>query len=90
MMKACGESRTVTASEFRSRCLGLMDELAADGGEIVITKRGRPVARLLPYMQRAKTLFGIDRGKLKILGDVVSPIDVEWYAESDPDRVVNP
>jgi prevent-host-death family protein len=40
---------TLPAGEFKAKCLGLMDELEQSGGEITITKRGRPVAKLIPY-----------------------------------------
>ncbi len=83
-------TRTMKASEFKSKCLQLMDEVAEGGGEIVITKNGKPVSRLVPYRERPKSLFGIDRGRMKIVGDIISPIDVEWEAEVDPDRVLNP
>lgn len=82
--------RRVKASEFKATCLRLMDELAENGGEIVITKHGRPVARLTAFHDRPPSLFGIDEGKLRITGDIMSPIDVAWEAEGDPDRVVNP
>ena len=82
--------RTIKASEFKAKCLKLMDEVAESGEEIIITKNGRPTARLVAYREKPKTLFGIDRGKLEILGDIMSPIDVEWEAESNPDRVLNP
>ena len=85
-----GQSRTMKASEFKTKCLGLMDEVAGNGGEIVIAKNGKPVAKLTAYHERPKTLFGIDRSRLKITGDIVSPIDVEWEAQTDPDRVLNP
>ena len=85
-----GQSRTMKASEFKAKCLGLMDEVAENGGEIVITKNGKPVAKLTAYHERPKSLFGIDKGRLKILGDIISPIEVEWEAEVDPDRVLNP
>ena len=87
--EACGQ-RTMKASEFKSRCLKLMDEVADSGVEIVITKYGRPVARLTSLQQRPSTLFGAGRDRMKILGDIISPIDVEWEAQSDPDRVINP
>lgn len=74
--------RTVKASEFKARCLKLMDEVAASGEEIVITKHGRPVSRLLPYRTKPETLFGIDRGRFEIVGDIGDPIDVEWDAET--------
>ena len=50
------ESRTIKASEFKATCLRLMDEVAESGEEIVITKNGRPTARLLPYRKRVRGL----------------------------------
>ena len=82
--------RTIKASEFKATCLKLMDEVAESGEEIVITKNGKPVAKLTAFHERPKTLFGIDKGRLEILGDIISPIEVEWEAEVDPDRVLNP
>ena len=74
--------RTIKASEFKARCLKLMDEVADNGAEIVITKNGRPVSRLIPYRKKPDTLFGIDRGKLEIHGDIDEPLDVAWEAEA--------
>ena len=88
--EVAGNSRTMEASEFEAQCMKLMDEVAEDGGEVVITKNGKPVAKLTAHRERPETLFGIDKGRLKILGDIISPIDVEWEAEVDPDRVLNP
>ena len=85
-----GRQRTMKASEFKSKCLKLMDEVAENGVEIVITKNGKPVAKLTAIQERPKTLFGAGRGRMKILGDIISPIDVEWEAQSNPDRVINP
>ena len=85
-----GQSRTMKASEFKAKCLGLMDEVAENGGEIVITKNGKPVSRLVPYHEKPVTWFGADRGKLEILGDIISPLDVEWEAQTNPDRVIDP
>ena len=83
-------SRTIKASEFKARCLQLMDEVAEQGGEIVITKHGRPVSRLVPYREEMPAIFGADRDIIRIHGDIGSPIDVEWEAEADPDSVLNP
>ena len=82
--------RTIKASEFKARCLKLMDEVAETGEEIVITKNGRPVSRLAPYQHKPRSWFGRDRDIIRIHGDIISPIDVEWEAESNPDRVLNP
>ena len=83
-------SRTIKASVFKATCLRLMDEVAATGEEIVITKNGRPTARLLPYRKQFGDWFGADRDRIGIIGDIISPIDVEWEAAVDPDRVLNP
>ena len=80
-----GIPRTIAATEFKARCLKLMDEVAESGEEIIITKRGKPVAKLSAHLEEAaprpkrpKTLFGAGRGRMKVSGDIVSPIDVEW------------
>lgn len=73
---------TIKASEFKAKCLKLMDDVAEGGYEIVITKNGRPVSRLVPYRERPKSLFGIDRGRIEILGDIIGPIDVEWEVDA--------
>ena len=74
-------TRTIKASEFKAKCLKLMDEVAENGEEIVIIMNGRPMARLVAYRQKPKTWFGADRGKMEIIGDIIAPIDVEWEAE---------
>ena len=82
--------RTIKASEFKARCLKLMDEVAESGQEIVITKHGRPISKLAPYREKPKAPFGRHRDIIRITGDIIEPIDVEWEAESNPDRVLNP
>lgn len=65
---------TIQASEFKAKCLALMDEVARTGKTIVVTKNGRPVAELRPHRApRAKSLFGLHRGRLRIRGDIVGP-----------------
>lgn len=83
-------ARTMTATEFRARCLKLMDEVAESGEDIVITKRGRPVARLTPYRTTRGRWSGRDRNITEMHDDLIEPVDVEWEADSDPDRVLNP
>ena len=73
--------RTIKASEFKAKCLKLMDEVAETGQEIVITKNGKPVSRLAPYREKPESLFGIDRGKIEVLGDIVSPMPAEWFED---------
>lgn len=76
------QPRTITASEFRAKCLALMDEVAETGEEIVITKRGVPVARLSPYRKRLASLYGKYKGLIKIHGDLDEPVlDDDWEEE---------
>lgn len=72
--------RIVKASEFKAKCLQLMDEVAAKGQAVVITKRGKPVAKLIPMKQKPGPIFGCMKGQVEILGDIISPLDVEWDA----------
>jgi prevent-host-death family protein len=72
----------IKASEFKAKCLALMDEVAQTGERIVVTKNGKPVADLVPHQEAAprKSPFGILKGQIEIVGDIMSPIDVEWDA----------
>jgi prevent-host-death family protein len=73
-------TRHIKASEFKAKCLALMDEVARTGVAVVITKNGKPVAELVPHRPRKRSLRGIFKNKLFIVGDIMSPIDVEWDA----------
>ena len=72
--------RTITASEFKAKCLKIMDEVAESGERVVITKRGKPVAELTQARELRKPIFGSMRGSVKYMGDIISPIGVEWDA----------
>ena len=74
---------TIKASEFKAKCLQLMDQVAASGEELVITKNQKPVAKLTPYIKQPDSPLGLDKGKIEILGDIVSPLDIEWNAATD-------
>ena len=77
------DTRAINASEFKAKCLKLIDEVAESGEEIVITKHGRPVSRLLPYRQNPKSLFGRGKGTIEIHGDIVEPVPAEWFEDAD-------
>ena len=76
---ATGAGRTIKASEFKARCLKLMDEVAQSGEEIVITKNGRPVSRLAPYREPRRLPFGRSRDRIRIMDDIVAPMPAEWF-----------
>lgn len=73
--------QTIQASEFKAKCLALMDKVAATGEGILITKNGKLVAELHPPASlRPKSPFGLHKGQIEIREDIVSPIDVKWDA----------
>ena len=68
-------SETIGASEFKRRCLELLDRVRDRGTELVVTKRGEPVARVTPIRRGGSTLRGIWRDQIAIRGDIVH---VDW------------
>jgi prevent-host-death family protein len=73
------EKHVIAAGEFKARCLQLMDAVNREGIELVITKRGEPVAKLVPVTPRQPAdIFGAMRGTVRILGDIVSPDPATW------------
>lgn len=77
--------RTIKASEFKAKCLQLMDEVDRTGEEVLVTKNGRPVSKLVPVRER-RSLFGAMAGSVTENGDLIPPVDEPWEADSDPAR----
>jgi len=72
----------IAAGEFKAKCLQLMDKVNIHAEEIVITKHGKPVAKLVPIDQKPKRpCFGYMKKSVHITGDIVAPIDETWEAE---------
>lgn len=72
----------IAAGEFKARCLKLMDQVQRTKKPITITKRGKPIAQLVPVNSEKRDVFGCMKGTIKIVGDIVSPIDVDWEANA--------
>jgi prevent-host-death family protein len=74
--------KSMRAGEFKARCLRVMDEVRATRQPVVITKRGRPVAKLVPVDRRGDDIFGCLKGVFQIVGDIESPVvpPEEWEA----------
>ncbi len=67
------KTRLIGATEFKAKCLALLDEIEEEGGTIIVTKRGRPVATIGPAKKQVwKSPKGILAGKVKITGDIVN------------------
>lgn len=75
-----GTSRAIPAGEFKARCLALMDHVQRSGVEYVITKRGVPVARLLPASFERRPLLGSMKGTVLTTDDLTTPLDEPWEA----------
>jgi prevent-host-death family protein len=70
----------VPAGKFKAECLAMMDIVAEGTVEYVITKRGKPVAKLVPVEQGKRPYFGRMKGTLRIVGDIIAPLDAKWEA----------
>ena len=73
--------QTVKASVFKAKCLRLMDLVNESGEEIIITKNGKPVSRLVPYRKPVDSLFGLHKGWVKSGDDLLDPVGDEWTVE---------
>ncbi len=71
---------TIKASEFKAKCLKIIDNVADSGDDVIITKNGIPVSRLVPYYTPVKTLFGAHAEAVFIEGDIIAPVDEHWDA----------
>lgn len=69
----------MNASKFKEQCLSLLDNLDSEG--ILITKHGKPVARLIPENTCCADLIGSMKGRIKIKGNILST-EIKWNAES--------
>jgi prevent-host-death family protein len=75
--------RKINAAAFKARCLALIDEVAASGDPITITKRGKAKVQIVAVREKPKTLIGATKGTFKILGDIVGPIIEDWGEERE-------
>ena len=71
--------KTIAAAKFKEKCLALLDEVGPEG--IIVTKHGKPVAKLVPIETEAAELIGSLKGKIHIRGEILST-GVEWDAQS--------
>jgi prevent-host-death family protein len=79
VMTMKGRDRVVPAGEFKAKCLAIFDEVEMRRRSFVVTKRGRPVARIVPLSSEAPQSL---RGSLLHEEDLLAPVDAEWDAQS--------
>ncbi len=71
--------KTIGAAQFKEKCLAILDEVGPEG--IVVTKHGKPVAKLIPIEADSADLIGSLKDEIEVKGDVLST-GVRWNAES--------
>ena len=67
--------KTIAAGQFKAQCLNLMDKVQETREPVLITKRGKPIAKLIPVDQRSDDFIGRLEGVIKVVGDIESPIE---------------
>lgn len=73
----------IAAGEFKTHCLSLMDEVKDQRRTYIITKRGKPVAKLVPVDEdKPAPVFGLLKGHARISGDIVEPTGEGWDADA--------
>ena len=74
----------IGAGQFKAHCLRLMDQVQQSREEIVITKHGQPVAKLVPVVTDSKaSIVGYMRDTVQVTGDIISPGEVVWEADAE-------
>ncbi|MGV3739876.1 MAG: type II toxin-antitoxin system Phd/YefM family antitoxin [Gammaproteobacteria bacterium] len=72
-------TRSIQSGVFKAKCLQLMDEVKEKHIDIIITKHGKPVAKLVPLDDEPKLdLFGCMKNTIIVKGDIVSPTNIDW------------
>jgi prevent-host-death family protein len=66
--------KQMRASTFKARCLAVMDDVQATGEPVVVTKRGKPVVKVVPIRPEKDDIFGCMASDVQILGDIESPV----------------
>jgi len=66
--------KQMAAGKFKAHCLSVMDKVNATGEPILITKRGTPIARIVPVRSKKRDLFGFMAGQFEIVGNIESPV----------------
>ena len=70
--------KSIQASEFKAKCLKIMDEVAKTGDAVIITKNGKAISKLVPYREPKQSLFGFHASEVTVLDDILGPVGEDW------------
>jgi prevent-host-death family protein len=74
--------KKMPAGQFKSQCLAIMDQVQESGEPVLITKHGKPVAKLVPAQKKGEDIFGFMIGRAKIVGDIMTSTPPEdWESQ---------
>jgi antitoxin (DNA-binding transcriptional repressor) of toxin-antitoxin stability system len=76
-------STKIAISQFKSHCLEIIEKLQTNGQSVIITKRDKAVAKVLPIDNKKVSLFGMLKNKAEIKANILEPIDENWNAEHE-------
>lgn len=73
---------SVSASHLKAKCSEVLDQVERHKKSVIVTRRGRPIARLVPFENdEPRELYGSLSGSVRFWGDVIEPLEVEWEAK---------
>jgi len=75
--------KRMAAGTFKARCLAIMKQVHSTGEPVIVTKRGAPIVKVVPIRNEKDDIFGFLKDELMIVGDIESPIPVEWGTTQD-------
>lgn len=68
----------IAISQFKAHCVEIIEKVQADHQPVIITARGKPIAKVVPLNNNKVSLFGLLKHKAEIKGDIIAPIDEKW------------
>lgn len=72
--------QTIPISEFKAKCLGLLQKVTEENEVLIVTKHGKPIAEVRPCPKDLEAALQRFRGSVTYAGDLISPLDEEWEA----------
>ena len=73
-------TKTMKASECKAKFLGVLDDVASKHERVIVTKNGKPIAEIVPFVDRSKSIIGALKGSVTIMGDLDEPTGGDWEA----------
>ena len=73
-------TKTMKAFECKAKFLGVLDEVAATHERVIVTKNGKPIAEIVPFVEKPKSIIGALKGSVTMMGDLDEPTREDWEA----------